>query len=221
MTVLKGPQLLAILLLLVYAAFIGWYDGRGPALTAQETEGYISRIRVIAQGAGLTPDENLLRELKQLAASDDSEEFFMLNLINYRAQAVYPAGSGFGGTGLEADARYNEAIVPVLLKHGNHPVFLGTPMGRFIDVPGDVEWQRVAIVRYRSRRDLLEMVLDLAAKPIGIHKWASIEKTQVFPVRSMFDLVQTRGSVAALLAGIGFALHLLLRRRRFYRGTPA
>ncbi len=221
MSFLKGPRLLALVLLAVFAAFIAWYDGRGPALSASEIESYIGRIREIAKSAGLTPDENLLRELQQLAASDDGKEFFMLNLINYRAQAVYPAGSRFSGTGLEADARYNQAIAPLLFKHGNHPVFLGTPMGRFIDVPGDMEWQRIAIVRYRSRRDLLEMVIDLAAKPIGIHKWASIEKTQVFPVRSFFDLIQTRGTVAAVLTVIGGLLHLLLRRCRFYSGTPA
>ncbi len=221
MTFFKGPRLLATILVLLYLGFIAWYDCRGAALTPQEADGYISRIRDIAKGASITPDENLLRELRQLAASDDGKEFFMLNLINYRAQAVYPAGSEFSGTGLEADARYNQAIAPLLFKHGNHPVFLGTPMGRFIDQPGDAEWQRIAIVRYRSRRDLLEMVLDLAAKPIGIHKWASIEKTQVFPMRSFFDLIQTRGTVAALLALIGVVLHLLLRRCRRYRGTPA
>lgn len=215
---LTGPRWLAALLLLVYLAFLGWYDSRGAALTPAEIDGYISRIRSIANTAGITPDENLLGELRQLAASDDGHEFFMLNLINYHQQAQYPAGSGFSGTGLEADARYSRAIVPLLFKHGGHPVFLGTPMGRFIDEMGDVHWQRVALVRYRSRRDLLKMVIELAAQPIGIHKWASIEKTQVFPVRSFFNLIQVRGLVAVVLVLIGLAIHLLVRRRRFYIG---
>lgn len=219
MFLLTGPRWVAALLLLVYLAFLGWYDGRGAALTPVEIDGYISRIRSIANTAGVTPDEILLGELKQLAASDDGKEFFMLNLINYHQQAQYPAGSALSGTGLEADARYNRAIVLYLLKHGGHPVFLGTPMGRFIDQVGDVHWQRVALVRYRSRRDLLNMVIDLAAKPIAIHKWASIEKTQVFPVSSFFNLIQLRGLVAVVLVLIGLAIHLLLRRRRFYTGT--
>lgn len=216
MSLLKGPRLLVLVLVFIYAGFIAWYDGRGPALTPAEIEGYIERIKGRAAGAGVTPDETLLRELRQLAVSDDGKEFFMFNLINYRAQALYPPGSPYGGTGLEADARYNQAIIPLLLRHGHHPVFVGTPQGRFIDVEGDVQWQRVALVRYRSRRDLLEMVLDLAGKPVGIHKWASIEKTQVFPVHSMFDLLMLRGCVAVLLALIGLGLHCVLRRRAFY-----
>ena len=219
MFLLNGPRWLAALLLLVYLAFLGWYNGHAVALKPAEIDGYISRIRSIAKAAGITPDENLVNELRQLAASDDGKEFFMLNLINYHQQAQYPAGSGFSGTGLEADERYNRAIVPLLLKHGGHPVFLGTPMGRFIDQVGDVHWQRVALVRYRSRRDLLKMVTDVAAKPIAIHKWASIEKTQVFPVSSFFNLIQVRGLIAVLLVMVGFATHLLLRGRSFYTGT--
>lgn len=217
MSFLKGPRLLAAILVLIYLAFIAWYDGRGGPLSAAEAESYLSRITDKVVQSGVTPDQHLLAELRQLAASDDGGEFFMLNLINYREQALYPPGSPFGGTGLEADARYNRAIVPMLIKHGGHPVFLGTPQGRFIDSVGDTQWQRIALVRYRSRRDLLEMVLDLAGLPIGVHKWASIEKTQVFPVHSMFSLVMFRGLVAALLALVGFVLHRLFRGRAFYR----
>ncbi|MFP5307709.1 MAG: hypothetical protein ACLGI7_18055 [Gammaproteobacteria bacterium] len=148
----------------------------------------------------------------------------MLNLIDFREQALYPAGSGFDGDARAADARYNRAIVPVLLAHGGHPLFLGTPMGRFIDEPGDhVAWERVALVRYRSRRDLFEMVVDLAGAGVAVHKWAAIEKTQVFPVKPVWGLIFVRMPVALLLVLLGLGVHLLLRRKPWYSrdGAPA
>src|SRR5207247_10940109 len=125
----------------------------------------------------------------------------------------------YGDDPLEADARYNRAIVPYLLKHGGVPVFLGKPEGRFIEEAGDPEWHRVAIVRYRSRRDMLKMVADLAGQNVAVHKWASIEKTQVFPVASPFNLIFVRGFIAALIAVFGVVLHLSLRGRQWYRGA--
>lgn len=221
MPLLNGPRLLAALLLALYLGFLAWYDGAGPPLGPAEIEQYLTRIQERARAAGLKPDPKLLAELRQLVAGDDGAEFYMLNLIRFHAQARYPTGAPWGGSGLDADSRYNRAIVPVLLRHGGHPVFLGASQGRFIDEAGDPHWQRVAIVRYRSRRDLLEMVLDLAAAPIAVHKWAAIEKTQVFPTRSLFNLFLVRSGVGVLLILLGLGLHGLLRGRAFYRPRPA
>lgn len=218
MSLLNGPRVLCMSLLLVFVAFLAWYDRAAAPLSAVETERYIETITARAQAAGQTPDPLLLEELRRLAASDDGDEFYMQNLINYRAQAQYPSGSPYSGTGMEADARYTRGILPLLFKHGGHPVYLGDVQGRFIDAEGDTQWQRSVLVRYRSRRDLLEMVVALASEPVGVHKWASIEKTQVFPTRPVINLMSARGLVAGLLTAIGLILHGLLRNRRFYSG---
>jgi hypothetical protein len=44
------------------------------------------------------------------------------------------------------------------------------------------------MVRYRSRRDMLKMAVEIASLGIDIHKWASLEKTQVFPVKPLLHL---------------------------------
>jgi hypothetical protein len=121
------------------------------------------------QGVDQQPGE-LLEELRQLAASDDGNEVYMVNLINYRAKALYPTGSNYNDNAMAADTRYNKALIPFLLKHGGEPLFVGDPMGRFIDKAGDTHWQRTAIVRYRSRRDLLKMAADVAPQGVAIHK---------------------------------------------------
>ena len=219
---MNGPRILSALLVVLYLGFLAWYGGRGTPMTEQEKNALIEQIKRNAsaqpQGDG-AGDGHLLEALRVLAGGDDGNEFYMVNLIRFRGQALYPSGSPYAGTALDADARYNRAIAPLLLRHGNVPVFLGTPQGDFLRQGDDVQWQRVAIVRYRSRRDLLKMCVDLAGKPVGVHKWAAIERTHVFPVQGDFTLIFARGLVGALLALLGFGLHLMLRRWPRYRGT--
>ncbi|HEY0974354.1 MAG TPA: hypothetical protein VGE57_07660 [Solimonas sp.] len=222
MSLITGPRLLALVLALTYAAFLHWYNGSGTPLTPQETERYLAEIQARAAAAGEGRSEShglerMLAELRLLCANDDGGDFWMLNLIDFREQAQYPADSPFAGiSALEADALYNRAIVPVLLRHGGHPLFLASPAGRFIEEVGDHQWDRVAMVRYRSRRDLLEIVVELAGAGVGQHKWAAIERTQVFPMKPVFMLGSARGVAGILLIAVGGLLHLGLRRRRWY-----
>ena len=214
---MKGSRILAAVMAAAYVAFVIWYGGHGKPLTVEETDRLFATIAERAKNDS-TPDGRLRDELRTLAASDDGNEFYMLNLIRFRPKAIYPAGYHYDEDALAADARYSRAIIPYLLRHGGVPVFLGAPEGRFLDEAGDPEWQRIAIVRYRSRRDLLEMVADLAGQNVAVHKWASIEKTQVFPVRSKFSLIFVRGLVAAVFGLLGLLLHLGLRRAAWYQG---
>ena len=62
----------------------------------------------------------------------------------------------------------------------------------------------IGIVRYRSRRDMLKMAIEVAALGMDIHKWAAPEKTQVFPVKPLLHLAFVWMIVAALL--LAFAL---------------
>jgi len=199
----------------LFAAFVAWYGGHGKPMTQAESDALFARIAERAKSEPNT-DPRLRDELHQLAASDDGNEFFMVNLIKYRTKAIYPETytGPRSDDPLEADALYNRAIAPYLFKHGNVPVFLGKPQGRFISQAGDEQWDRVAIVRYRSRRDMLEMVADLAGQGVAVHKWASIEKTQVFPTATIFSLVFVRGVVAAMLVALGLIITLVGRAMR-------
>jgi hypothetical protein len=110
-----------------------------------------------------------------------------------------------------ADARYNRAVAPLLLKRASLPVFLGRSAGRFLAPDGADEWDCVALVRYRSKRDLLGMCAELARSRADIHKWASIERTHVFPVRVPFSLIAIRLVVGCLFAVLGVLTCLGLR----------
>ena len=215
MPALTASYGLVVVLALLYVTFLFWYGGRGEPMTAEEVNRRLDAISASTNGKSQAVDQasgEILAELKQLASSDDGNEFFMVNLIKYRQRSLYPPGSNYDENALAADARYNRALVPYLIKYGGVPVFVGSSQGRFIDKGGDMEWDRVAVVRYRSRRDLLNMALDIAPLGVAVHKWASIEKTQVFPVAPIISLFTVRALVAAVLAVIGAVIHFLFFR---------
>jgi hypothetical protein len=98
-----------------------------------------------------------------------------------------------------------KAIIPLLLKYGGHPVFMSSYMGRFIHPEGNDDWDDIAIVRYRSRADMLKMAADAAKLNLGETKFSAIEKTQVFPVQG-----KIKGVPVKLVASFALAFVVLL-----------
>lgn len=204
---MQFAQLLSwVVLALLYLAFWMWYGGQGKPLSQAETKTLLAEMRRRA-GKQAGDDAPLLEHFSDLAKSDDGHEFYMVNLLKFRQKAAYPPGSVFGDDPFAANQRYNKAIVPLLLKYGGHPVFLGQVQGRFIH-PADVdEWDQVGIVRYRSRRDMFRMAMEMIDNGADIHKWAALEKTQVFPVKPLINIAYVRAMVALLLFGFGIFVY--------------
>jgi hypothetical protein len=174
-------------------------------MSPAEVDALLDRVRRNAEAAGAPLDTGLLVSLREVARDDDGREFVMINLIRYREKAAYPPGWDYGDDPHAADARYNRAVIPLLLKRACIPVFLGRSAGRFLAPEGAEPWDCVALVRYRSRRDFFGLCADLAKNRADIHKWAAIVTTQVFPVGVRFSL-----SVVRLVVGGALALVVLL-----------
>jgi hypothetical protein len=185
---------------LTYLLFLLWYGGRGRPMSATEVDALLERVKRNAEAAGTPFAPDLSVALREVAQDDDGREFVMVNLIRYRTKAVYPPGWDYGDDPHAADARYNRIVVPLLLKRACIPIFLGRSAGRFLTPDGTDLWDSVALVRYRSRRDFLGLCADLARDRADIHKWAAIEKTQVFPVSVLFSLTVIRLVAAGALA---------------------
>ncbi|MBX9833869.1 MAG: hypothetical protein K2X78_12595, partial [Burkholderiaceae bacterium] len=174
--------LVAAPLMLLYGVFHFWYGGRGKPMSPAEVEGFMQKISSRLAG---DHSRTALEELRQLAASDDGQEFVMQNLVRYRAKALYPPGYDLGDDPRAADRRYAKAIFWPLLRNGNIVVFVARRSGSFIESEGAEAWHYVAMVRYRSRRDFLRFALQSSDANIFVHKWAAIEKTHVFPVKPL------------------------------------
>ena len=205
------PFTLVVACAVVYLLILLWYGGRGRPMTTAEADSLVDRVRLNAEAAGLAMMPDLLHSLREIARDDNGREFVMVNLIKYRQKAVYPPGYSYGDDPREADARYNRAVVPLLLKRACLPVFLGKMAGRFLAPDGAEDWDSVVLVRYRSRRDFLGMCAELARSRSDIHKWASIEKTHVFPVTASFSLFLVRSTLGGLLAALGVLIYFGLR----------
>ena len=192
-----------------YVVFLLWYGGRGKPLTVSETEALLAEMQKRAGKQVQAEDKSsILDQFRELAKNDDGWEYYMVNLLKFRKEALYPEGSSFGDDSLAANDRYNRAIIPLLLKHGGHPVFDSLVQGRFIHPEAGEDWDHVAMVRYRSRRDMLKMAVEIAGLGVDVHKWASLEKTQVFPVKPLFNLNLIRVVVAVVLFTVAMLVHL-------------
>lgn len=205
-----------LVLALLFSAFVLWYGGSGSPMTPEEADSLIARIEEQMEARDRI-DQHLLDAFRTLASQDDGDEFLMVNLMKFREQAVYPPGYEYDDDALAAADRYSAAVFPQLLRRGSLPILLANPTGTFLDFEGAERWDQVGIVRYRSRRDMLEMALALARGDGAVHKWASLEKTHVFPADSVIDFVFVRGLVAVILLALGGLVHLGLRRRALSR----
>ena len=211
-----GHIVISVVFLLLYLAFLFWHGGRSKPLSPAEVENLLAEMKRRAGKQAQADESPLLQQFRELTQNDDGREYYMVNLLKFRQKALYPEGSAFGDDPLAANDRYNRAIVPLLVKHGGHPVFLGQVQGRFLHPAVAEDWDQVAMVRYRSRRDMLKMAVEIAGNGSDIHKWAALEKTQVFPVRPMLNLVFIRATVAILLAGIAISVQWLLSVFKFF-----
>ncbi|MEE9279420.1 MAG: hypothetical protein V3V67_04535 [Myxococcota bacterium] len=216
----RASGIVAAVLAVVYVVFWIWYGGNGDPLSPSEVDELTERIAAGARSRGAEPDSHLIDAFRTLAEQDDGREFYMVNLMRYREKALYPEGSGYDDDVEAAAARYNAAVVPALIRRGSIPILVGDWQGTFLQ-PEDADvWDQLGIVRYRSRRDMLEMAASLSRENGGMHKWASIEKTHVFPVEPFFDFVFVRSAVAVMLIALGAAVHAALRFASSRRTAP-
>ncbi|MCG8589016.1 MAG: hypothetical protein MJE66_06965 [Proteobacteria bacterium] len=195
-------------LAIVYGAFWIWYGGAGDPLTPEEVERLVGRM--VERGAG----DGDLEALRRFGESDDGREFFMVNLVEYRERPAYADGRDpETDDPQEVDRRYTRFMLPRLVLRACHPVALGERIATLAHYDGAPDWSRAAVVRYRSRRDFLELVTDPAWAEHAVHKWAAVERTHSFPSAPLFSLFGPRFAVLVLLGTVGLAGNALIARR--------
>ena len=115
-----------------------------------------------------------------------------------------------------AGAAYSRTVVPLLLKRGSFPLFMSKPVGPVFGNFG-AGIDRVAIVRYRSLHDLLDMSADPEMTRGGPQKFLALAHTEVFATRPVINAFQVRiflGLAFLLLGAAGWWILSRLERRR-------
>ena len=112
--------------------------------------------------------------VKALMAGDSDGSVVMVNLLRFRAKAVYPDGRPSDLTGRQA---YNLYAAPMqnVIERGGGKVLFGSDIASL--VIGEVEdlWDTCVLVEYPSAAAFAAIVTSPEVAEIGIHRTAGLE----------------------------------------------
>lgn len=166
-------NILLISIVLLYSIFWLWYTGRQKALSPQEIKDYMSQLEAIFS------DEVALARVRNFMESDTGKGFIMVNLLQLHDSEpdTEPASKTL--------EKYSNVFLGKLLRRAGHPIAFGQVAAEALELWGvedDAKWTSVGLIRYRSRRDMLEMVIDPIFKNIHPFKEQALKKTIAVPV---------------------------------------
>ena len=133
----------------LYAVFFVWYTDLGGALRPGEIEVYSKKL----EEAGFQKEQ--VERLQNFMIADTGKQFFIVNNIKLSSSGLSSRSSD------KAMQKYMDYMWPALFSRASHPVFAGNAVFRSLDVTGiegAEEWDMALIMRYRSRRDMLDIV---------------------------------------------------------------
>ena len=196
-------RLVPAALLAVYLAFFAWYTSlRGP-LSPEEIDHYLG----LARGS-ISSEDGDLERLRGFLESDTGDDFVMVNVIEYREPPTRVPGVEPGDSAADVQAKYMEYMWPALLRRASHPVLMGQAAAPALDVWG-VEnadhWSMAGLMRYRSRRDLMEVATNPEFGGRHDFKIAAIAKTIAYPIDPWMQLGDPRLVLGLLLLVVGLA----------------
>ncbi len=127
-------------------------------------------------------------QVRALRDAPDEGPIVMLNLLKFRAEAAYDAGSGQAPcTGVEAYQRYQHVFTVTVGATSQAQVLYDGPVERImIGVVGNdaAEWDKVLVVRYPSKAHFLAMMANEQYRSEGLpHRYAGLERTVLLQCR--------------------------------------
>lgn len=200
----------------LYACFLAWYLNWRPALAAHEVDDLISKI----SQSGLneqTGTEDLAR-LEAFLRADDGREFYMLNLVRIAPHDIADPVTGQHRPARQVLEGYTKSFLAALFRRGGHPAFVARKIGGYLDawgVEADPGWTIVGYMRYRSRRDLVQLVAAPEFAGSHVFKHAAMPNTLSFPthiqITSFFGPTLWVALVLALITALAHIFLMIMR----------
>ncbi|MBW2329052.1 MAG: hypothetical protein JRF04_05465 [Deltaproteobacteria bacterium] len=194
---------------LLYIGFFLWHNGLGIPLSETEVNDYIKQIKAIHPD--IEPEE--LEVFRAFCEADDGDDVVMFNAMKMYDTPRPVPNVPENETSMEVLNRYNRFVMPYLFKRGGHPILVGKAVMDAPEVWGIEnarKWTMGGMIRYRSRRDMVEMIINPEFQKVHQYKIAAMEKTVAFPVRP-FVAVGGLDMVAALfLFALASFTHLVI-----------
>ena len=192
-------------LIAAYVIFWLWYTPLGGPLTANEIDQYVATLE--ARNA----DKAAIKQLRAFAENDDGGSFIMVNALDLKDTLEPPSGMPADSAADDVMDVYVEHIFPALFARASHPVIAGDAIFTAMDIvgiEGAESWDSAGLVRYRSKRDLLEIASNPVFGEKHDYKVAALEKTIAFPITTQVNLGDPR-----LILGLLTVIGVLLVRR--------
>jgi uncharacterized protein (DUF1330 family) len=113
-------------------------------------------------------------QIDALRNDPSPEPIVMLNLLKFRAKAMYPDGRKTDLTGAQAYGIYADAMRQVVERGGGKFLFAGD--AKYL-VIGAVEnlWDIAALVQYPSAAEFVKIATSAEVAEIGVHRAAGLE----------------------------------------------
>ncbi len=174
-----------IISLLLYFGFFVWYTNLSGPLSEEEIDLVIKRMD---KGETTISEEDRSNFIKFLR-NDDGGDFYMVNFLDLNENPPIMEKTGESATATDLLDYYMEYMYPELFIRASHPVFAGNVSAKALDHLGaeeTKEWDRTAIMRYRSIRDLLEIGNNEIFSERHEYKINALVKTIAIPVSAPF-----------------------------------
>lgn len=208
MNLLTATKWSWLIIAVIYAAFFSWYTSFKGPLTPTEIEHYMT----LTEARNPDASAEARARMRAFMEEDTGDDFVMINVIHLYDKPLQIDGVEPGDTTDDVLAKYMEYMFPAMLSRASHPVFQGSAVATAMDImnaDGMETWTAGAGVRYRSRRDLLEIATNPAFGGRHEYKVAAMAKTIAFPVDPFNYLGDPRLVLALLLGLIGCGLSRL------------
>ena len=183
--------LIWIVVAVLYAVFWLWYSGTKGKLSQTEVESYMQQF----ESKGVNADN--LSNLRHFLKKDDGREWFMINLLELKSPKRESS---------KLLQRYTKTFMAGMFRRAGHPFFVAIAAAKNIEnlnCDDADNWTSTGIVRYRSRRDCAETLLDTFGSDHHADKLASLTKTLAFPATANLLMGSPRVLVAMSAALIG------------------
>ena len=196
---------------LLYVLFFSWYTSFGGPLTEEEIGKYLEHF----DQRGVQPEQRIM--LEHFMRADTGDDFVVLNAIDLYETPLQIEGVEPDDSSSDVLDKYMEFMWPELIKRASHPIWMGDSASKAMDLmnaDGMETWTRAAGMRYRSRRDLVEIGSNPEFSGSHAYKVAAMSKTIAFPIDPWFQLGDPRIILALILMLVGLATSLMIRRIR-------
>lgn len=207
---MKFKTIIWAVAIIIYAVFLGWHENWRGALTPAEQEFYLQRLE---NQDGL--DKKSRAAMIEFMANDDGGEFFMVNLIQYPRGKVAHPKSGAAIAAPDLLQEYFQPFMGIILANAGYPAVAGPIIGGNVEVwgVGAKQWSGAGLIRYRSRRDLLNAATDPRFAGLHIYKRTALAATLAVPMApAPAVLISPRVWLLFLLVALAALLHLFVGR---------